>query len=398
MDQAPASGIYLKDKPRQNSQRTTQSIEAPLAQDVTPPSERSYAMEQFLRLSGWDKAERVSLGQDASTRSYTRLVKAGHSVLLMDAPRLEAPVAPLKATTAERKALGWNATARLAACRIDAFVCVGTYLASLGLSVPKVYAFDVGGGFALVEDFGPNVFAQALKCADPSEEIGFYRQTGQALAVVYNAGVPAELMHRGLSWPVFQYDRLALEGSVDLFFDWQPKYDPAVRLTEADRLEWEALTDGLIVQALQSPRAFTVRDVMSENLIWLPERQGVKRVGFLDFQDALAGWASWDFAMLIQDARRDVGPEAAAAAIKAFLDDTGLSEAAFKQELAILGAINALRILGVFARLVWRDGKPKYAVFMAREWNHLRSCLKHPALSELDAFLRDRCKPLAETP
>jgi aminoglycoside/choline kinase family phosphotransferase len=103
----------------------------------------------------------------------------------------------------------------------------------------------------------------------------------------------------------------------------------------------------------------------------------------LDFQDAVRGWRAWDFAMLLHDARRDVSEAAAEASVAAYLDLTGAAEAPFRHELAVLGAINALRILGIFSRLVARDGKAKYAVFMPREWGHLARALKHPAVGDM---------------
>src|SRR5215468_8620412 len=140
--------------------------------------------------------------------------------------------------------------------------------------------------------------------------------------------------------------------------------------------------DALIVKALGFPRAFTIRDYHAENLLWLPQRSGLRRVGLLDFQDAVRGWRAWDFAMLLHDARRDVSPAAGEAAISAYLDATGADEAEFRRELAVLGAINAMRILGIFSRLAGRDGKQRYLAFMPREWRHLAQTLKHPALAE----------------
>jgi aminoglycoside/choline kinase family phosphotransferase len=365
--------------------------------DTLPPADRPFADREalkrdFLRQAGWGAADRRPLTQDASSRSYERLTLADRSVLLMDAPRLEAPVAPTTAWEAERNAMGWNARARLAACRVDAFVAVGSYLEGLGLSTPRVLAHHAGHGFALVEDLGDNLYARAVPAG--ADEVALYAEAGRALAVVQRAGIPKALGSRGGSWPLFLYDRLALTANADLFFEWQPAYDPGVRLTDADRGRWEVLRTDLVSRALARPRGFTVRDTMAENLLWLPEREGVRRVGLLDFQDALIGWPEWDFAMLIHDARRDVSPEAGEAAIRAFLDDTGLDEARFRESFSILGAINALRILGVFARLVHRDQKPKYAAFMDREWGHLASALLHPSLAELRAFLVPRCDPL----
>jgi N-acetylmuramate 1-kinase len=133
----------------------------------------------------------------------------------------------------------------------------------------------------------------------------------------------------------------------------------------------------------------TIRDYHAENLLWLPARSGLKRVGLLDFQDAVRGWRAWDFAMLLQDARRDVSPAAAEAALQKYFAITGAPEAPFREELAILGALNALRILGIFSRLVSRDGKQRYREFMPREWGHLAKGLSHPALAEMKAFVSD---------
>src|SRR5215468_7649130 len=128
--------------------------------------------------------------------------------------------------------------------------------------------------------------------------------------------------------------------------------------------------DALIVKALGFPRAFTIRDYHAENLLWLPERGGLKRVGLLDFQDAVRGWRAWDFSMLLHDARRDVSGEAQDVAIGAYLDITGAGEAEFRRELAVLGAINIMRILGIFSRLMARDRKMRYREFMPRMWGH----------------------------
>jgi N-acetylmuramate 1-kinase len=183
--------------------------------------------------------------------------------------------------------------------------------------------------------------------------------------------------------------------NADLFVDWLPRFDAGVRIDDAARARWERARDGLIVKALGFPRAFTIRDYHAENLIWLPEREGLKRVGLLDFQDAVRGWRAWDFSMLLHDARRDVGPDAVEAAIQTYLAAAGAPEADFRRELAVLGALNAMRILGRFAQLT-AEGRTKYAVFMPRMWGHLARTLRHPALSETRAFVEAVARPYLE--
>jgi N-acetylmuramate 1-kinase len=130
-----------------------------------------------------------------------------------------------------------------------------------------------------------------------------------------------------------------------------------------------------------------LRDFHAENLVWLPDRHGIARVGLLDFQDAVKGFRAWDFSMLLHDARRDVSADAHEAAVRAYLDAIGASRDDFDEELAIQGAINALRILGIFSRLIGRDGKQRYRQFMPREARHLETVLSHPRLADLKHWI-----------
>jgi aminoglycoside/choline kinase family phosphotransferase len=111
-------------------------------------------------------------------------------------------------------------------------------------------------------------------------------------------------------------------------------------------------------------------------------------VGLLDFQDALLGWGEWDMSMLLHDARRDVSPEAREATIRAYLDGTGGAKAAFDERLAVLGAMNIMRIMGIFARLVVRDNKPRYDQFQPRLRRLLNETLSHPSLAEMQDYVR----------
>ena len=137
------------------------------------------------------------------------------------------------------------------------------------------------------------------------------------------------------------------------------------------------------------PREFQLRDYHAENLLWLPNRDGVARVGLLDFQDAVNSWDAWDLAMLTQDARRAVSKDASEAAITTYLDLTGKDRESFDERLAVIGTLNALRIIGLFARLMKRDGKPRYNDFMPRQQMLLAKNLGHPATRDLALFVRD---------
>jgi hypothetical protein len=356
--------------------------------------DRSEALTRLLEATGFAEAERTPLAGDASTRSYERLRLGDRRAVLMNAPLKEDPPCAPGATPAERRTKGWNAVARLAASRVEAFAAVADYLRSIGLAAPEIYGMDAAAGYAVLEDLGDDLYANIIgKSAD---EIPLYQVAAELLAHVHAAPAPAKLMAPdGAMWPILDYDALALEVNADLFVEWLPKAEN-IRIDDAARARWEKVRDGLIVKALGFPRAFTIRDYHAENLLWLPEREGLQRVGLLDFQDAVRGWRAWDFSMLLHDARRDVSPDAREAAIRTYLDITGANEAEFQRELAVLGALNIMRILGIFSRLTARDGTMRYREFMPRMWGHLARALQNPALADARAFVEDVARPYLE--
>jgi aminoglycoside/choline kinase family phosphotransferase len=342
---------------------------------------------EFLAQSGWGTAQRTALNADASTRRYERLFrKLGETAMLMDAPPLESPPCPPEASDEQRMALGWNATSRLAASRVEAFIALANHLTGLGLSAPGVREADIPRGLAILEDLGDDLFARVIE-RNAGDETALYAAAGDVLAAVHRAPAPERLAYPGGQWPILEFDHLAVSVNLDLFIEWMPKRDLDIRLSEAARLRWERLRENLIARAAEFPRALMLRDTHAENLIWLPQRDGVARVGLLDFQDAVLGWGEWDMSMLLHDARRDVGDAAKEAAIAAYLDGTGGDRATFDERLAVLGAMNIMRIMGIFARLVTRDNKPRYDQFQPRLRGLLGGVLQHPALAEAKGFV-----------
>ena len=347
---------------------------------------RESEMVEFLARSGWGTAQRTALNADASTRRYERLRrKANETAMLMDAPPLESPPCPPDADDDQRIALGWNATSRLAASRVEAFIAIAGHLTGLGLSAPVVREADIPRGLAILEDLGDDLFARVLERS--GGEVALYAAAGEVLAAVHRAPAPSRLSYPGGDWPILAFDHLAVRVNLELFVEWMPKRDLDIRLSEAARLRWERVRENLIARAEDYPRALMLRDTHAENLIWLPQRDGLARVGLLDFQDAVLGWGEWDMSMLLHDARRDVSAAAKEAAISAYLDGTGGDRITFDERLAVLGAMNIMRIMGIFARLVTRDNKPRYDLFQPRLRALLSGAMLHPALAEAKAFI-----------
>ncbi len=139
-----------------------------------------------------------------------------------------------------------------------------------------------------------------------------------------------------------------------------------------------------------------LRDYHSPNLLWLGERDGIARLGLLDFQDAQIGPAAYDLASLLQDARvtragadgdRPVRPLCASPP----RGRPGFRRGAFAKAYAALAAQRASKILGIFARLDRRDGKPQYLSHIPRVWTYLQRALAHPDLAPLKAWYEREC-------
>jgi len=351
-------------------------------------SEREEARRGFLARAGVGDAVREALAGDASTRRYERIhPERAPSLIFMDQPpSAETQPCPPNASPAERAALGYNALARLAAGRVEAFVACAAYLRGLGLSAPNVVHAEPSAGFALLEDLGDDLFARLAEAG--ADERMLYDGAIDALARIHREAPPALLRTDGATWPLLTYDDLALKTAGDLLPEWLPKYAPGMKVGGAALAEWEAIWAPVRARGVAGASVFCHRDYHAENLIWLPEREGAARVGMLDFQDALKAHPAWDMSMLLHDARRDVSPDLEAAALgRYFALRPEVDRAAFLADFRALGALNVCRILGIFARLVVRDGKPRYAAFMPRLWRYLDRCLADPAPAGLATWL-----------
>ena len=356
------------------------------------PDPREAQRREFLARHGLDKAARQPLPGDASTRRYERLTTTdGRSLMLMDqVPVAESPPADPSWTPDQRRASGWNAVARLSAGRIDAFAAVAEHLRGTGLSAPEVLAVDPAAGLAVLEDFGDAIFAREIEAGQDEDTL--YLAAIEALARLQEQAVPERLSGPAGDWPLQSYDATALKGGADLFVEWLPRLKPELDFSDAALAEWDAAWAPIVAQAESGASVMAHRDFHAENLIWLPERAGPARVGLIDFQDAVRAHPSWDLHSLLQDARRDVSPELEQRALAHYFAlRPSVDRAAFMGDYAALAALNEARILGIFSRLIVRDGKPRYAAFMPRMWRHLSTNLPQTT-PELQAWF-DRHVP-----
>jgi len=305
----------------------------------------------FLTWAGWAGAKGCFLAGDASSRSYDRLTAAGKTAVLMDAPPDQGE-------------------------DIDPFVAVARHLTAIGLSAPAILAEDRDHGFLLLEDLGDDLFAR-LTDRDPSCEPVLY---GAAVDVLIR--LQSRPPARGLP------DASAADWAEAAAFalDWYRFAIPGDRI---DTATFRQTVLAALEAHANGPRVMILRDYHAENLLWLPHRAGVARVGVLDFQLAQLGQPGYDLVSLCQDARRDVSPTVEAAMIRRFVDAKGREDSGFAASYAALGAQRALRILGVFARLCLLSGKPGYVALIPRVWAQLQQNLSHPVLADLSLLCAD---------
>ncbi len=191
--------------------------------------------------------------------------------------------------------------------------------------------------------------------------------------------------------PRFDLDAFLIEA--ELLLDWYVPHR-GLAADEASRAEFRKLWQDALQPALNGPQTWVLRDFHSPNLIWLPNRQGLSRVGLLDFQDALIGPAAYDVASLLQDARVDVPDTLENELLARYIQkrteqDAGFDADAFAAIYAVMVAQRSTKILGIFARLDKRDGKPQYLRHMPRVWRYLKGALDHPALAPLARWYKD---------
>ena len=359
-------------------------------------NERAEARAAFLHQNGWGAASAAPLAGDASTRSYVRLKNGAERALLMDAPPgAEAAACPPSASPEERRALGYNALARLAGPNLNAFTAMSAALRRLGLSAPEVYAADPASGLALIEDLGDDLYSRAINAG--ADEEALYAAAIDALLRLHAAAEDALTSFETAPWRPLSYDETAYRTETELLPFW---FWPLVRGEKAPDEALQSFAhawDGPL-SLLSGPSRLVLRDFHADNVLWLPDRKGYARAGLIDFQDGLVGHGAYDLASLLEDARRDVSDALAAAMLARYADAAkteiaGFDEEEFRAAYAVLGAQRNAKILGIFARLSERDGKKRYLDFMPRVWACFCKDLEHPSLAELKRWTETHITP-----
>lgn len=330
----------------------------------------------FLRHAGWQDALREHVQGDASTRSYARLRRGQSSVILMNSP-----------ARTDRTPVRYGKTySQIAHISQDVkpFVAMAKGLTERGFSAPQILKEDLLHGLLLLEDFGTDFIAEDNK---PVAER--YGVAIDLLARLHGMELPDTLpVASAINHKIPPFDHGALDIEVELLIEWYMPMIGAPQLSQRNRDHFTALWRSALAPVVKGEQSWLLRDVHSPNLMWLPQREGINRIGLLDFQDAMIGPPAYDVASLCLDARVSVDQELELQLLTRYVKarrgaDAAFDPAGFARAYAVMAAQRNTKLLGLFARLDKRDGKPAYLKHIPRIRAYLDRALAHPTLADL---------------
>jgi N-acetylmuramate 1-kinase len=301
---------------------------------------------------------------DASFRRYFRVWLAhGVTRVVMDAPPDKEDVAP--------------------------FLKVAALLAGCGVHVPHIHAADSARGLVLLEDLGSELYLTHL-------------QSGADVDLLYGDALEAllriQVQGREAARELPPYDRAALGREMGLMPEWFCERHLRLTLDDADRAVLAASFEFLTLEALAQPRVFVHRDYHSRNLMRLPSRNP----GIIDFQDALAGPVGYDLVSLLKDcyidwprARVEHWVSAYRARLRGERALAGSDEREFLRWFDLIGLQRHIKVLGIFARLWYRDGKNGYLPDLPRTLEYvLDAARRYRELRDFARWLQRRVVPV----
>lgn len=304
---------------------------------------------------GWGvpgAARLTPASSDASFRRYFRWEDGARSLIVMDAPPPQEDCRP--------------------------FVKVASLLAGAGVHVPEILAADLDRGYLLLPDLGRQTYLEVI---DEGNADALFEDALKALVAFQRLPVEGLLP---------AYDEALLRRELQLFPDWYLARHLGVTLMGEALVAWERTCELLVASALAQPRVLVHRDYMPRNLMLSSPNPGV-----LDFQDAVFGPVTYDVTCLFKDAFLS-WPEAR---VEAWLrrywqlaQEAGISLPAsfaeFQRASDLMGAQRHLKVIGIFARICHRDGKPKYLGDVPRFFAYLDTVIaRRPELAPLGELL-----------
>ncbi|CAH0204229.1 aminoglycoside/choline kinase family phosphotransferase [Pseudomonas frederiksbergensis] len=304
---------------------------------------------------GWGTVPPATLtaaSSDASFRRYFRWEGAGRSFVVMDAPPPQENCKP--------------------------FVDIAFLLAKSGINVPKIYAEDLERGFLLLNDLGNKTYLDVI---DSENADDLFKDALQALVAFQQLPMVA---------PLPSYDVALLRRELELFPEWYVKRELGIEFDAAQQVLWQQVSDLLIDSALAQPKVLVHRDYMPRNLMISEPNPGV-----LDFQDAVYGPVTYDVTCLFKDAFLSWPEERVRGWLEDYWQQAGALDIPVQPDFEdflrasdLMGVQRHLKVIGIFARICHRDGKPRYLGDVPRFFAYIDAVIaRRPELAELDVLL-----------
>ena len=304
---------------------------------------------------GWGAIPPATLtaaSSDASFRRYFRWEGAGRSFIVMDAPPPQENCKP--------------------------FVDIAFLLAKSGINVPKIYAEDLDRGFLLLNDLGNKTYLDVI---DSENADDLFSDALQALLAFQQLPMVA---------PLPSYDVALLRRELELFPEWYVKRELGIELDAAQQVLWQQVSDLLIDSALAQPKVLVHRDYMPRNLMLSEPNPGV-----LDFQDAVYGPVTYDVTCLFKDAFLSWPEERVRGWLESYWQQASALNIPVQPDFEdflrasdLMGVQRHLKVIGIFARICHRDGKPRYLEDVPRFFAYIEAVVaRRPELAELDVLL-----------
>ncbi|CAH0236077.1 hypothetical protein SRABI89_02605 [Pseudomonas koreensis] len=326
-------------------------------QDVRLQHLKVWLDEQLAKLfaeQGWGTVPPATLtaaSSDASFRRYFRWEGDGRSFVVMDAPPPQENCKP--------------------------FVDIAFLLAKSGINVPKIYAEDLERGFLLLNDLGNKTYLDVI---DGENADALFHDALQALLAFQQLPMVA---------PLPSYDVALLRRELELFPEWYVKRELSVEFDAAQQQQWQHISELLIDSALAQPKVLVHRDYMPRNLMLSEPSPGV-----LDFQDAVYGPVTYDVTCLFKDAFLSWPEERVRGWLESYWQQASALDipvqADFEDFLRasdLMGVQRHLKVIGIFARICHRDGKPRYLADVPRFFSYIEAVIaRRPELAELQAL------------
>ena len=264
---------------------------------------------------------------------------------------------------------------------VSSFININHLLTDFRLNVPEIYSIDKENGFLLLEDLGENIFSKILNSENEEQ---LYKQAIEVLAEIYKKNLEEFSNFSFLE----KYSIEKLQDESQLFIEWYLKKYLDIDITDTDIQDFKEIISKIFNALNTNFEKLVLRDYHVDNLILQNSKSGLKKVGILDFQDAVIGSSSYDLISIVEDVRRPISNDLKNKLIKYFIDLTGYEVNQLEKELAFYSVQRNLKILGIFSRLNLRDNKPRYMLYNDNAWKYIESNLDNPTMINLKIWLR----------